>query len=381
MRLVVVSHPCVTPVNQSFYGAVERVAGWELTIVLPRSWHNEYGSQRAQRSESFAGGLDPLPVLLPGNIPLHVYRARLGRVFRKLAPDAVYVHHEPYALATAQTFRAALGSGASAIGFYSAQNIEKSFPWPISALESWVYRKADFAFPVSRRVEGVLRAKGYRGPSNVLPLTVDPEPAGPERRRAAGDPLRIGYVGRLAAEKGIDTLLEALSLLGDLDVRAVVAGDGPAREALEQRARELGVDGRVEWKGYVPHDGVGAIYGQVDLMVVPSRTVPNWTEQFGRVVIEALAAGVAVATSDSGELPTLMTETRGGWTFAEGEAGELAAIIRTAQREPALLREAATRGQAAVREKYDTDAVARQFVDVVEAALAGSRSRVTPAAG
>jgi glycosyltransferase involved in cell wall biosynthesis len=365
MRLVVVSHPCVTPVNQAFYGAVERASEWELTIVLPRAWRNEYGRQQAERSEAFSGRLEPLPVLLEGNIPLHVYRARLARVFEERRPDAVYVHHEPYGLATAQAFRAALRAGARAVGFYSAQNLQKRFPWPISALESWVYERADFAFPVSERVEQVLRAKRYSGRSHVLPLTVEAGPAGEEPRRDGDGPLRVGYVGRLASEKGVDTLLEAVSLLGDVELRAVIAGEGPDREALERQARELRIEDRLEWTGYVPHDRIEEVYRRLDLVVVPSRTVPNWTEQFGRVVIEALAAGAAVVTSDSGELPTLVAETRGGWTFPEGDAGQLAAAIRSSALDRAKLRETAARGRAAVGERYAPDVVARQFVDVV----------------
>jgi glycosyltransferase involved in cell wall biosynthesis len=370
MRLIVVSHPCVTPVNQAFYGAVERVSGWDLTIVLPRVWRNEYGRQQAERSEAFSGRLEPLPVMLQGNIPLHVYRARLARVFEQVRPDAVYVHHEPYGLATAQAFRAALRAGARSLGFYSAQNLQKRFPWPVSALESWVYRRADFAFPVSERVEQVLRAKRYAGRSHVLPLTVEVGSEDEEPRRDGSGPLRVGYVGRLASEKGVDTLLEAVSLLDDVDVRTVIAGDGPDREALERRARELRIDDRLEWTGYVPHDRIEEIYRRLDLVVVPSLTVPNWTEQFGRVVIEALAAGAPVVTSDSGELPTLVAETGGGWTFPEGDAAQLAAAIRSSVLDPARLREAAARGRAAVRERYAPDVVARQFIEVVRESVA-----------
>ena len=370
MRLVVVSHPCVTPVNQAFYGAVERVSGWDLTIVLPRAWRNEYGRQQAERSEAFSGRLEPLPVVLQGNIPLHVYRARLARVFKQVRPDAVYVHHEPYGLATAQAFRAALRAGARSLGFYSAQNLQKRFPWPVSVLESWVYRRADYAFPVSERVEQVLRAKGYSARSHVLPLTVEVGSEDEESRRDRNGPLRVGYVGRLAQEKGVDSLLEAMSLLGDVDVRAVIAGEGPDREALERQARRLRIEDRLEWTGYVPHDRIEEIYRRLDLVVVPSLTVPNWTEQFGRVVIEALAAGAAVVTSDSGELPTLVAETGGGWTFPEGDAAQLAAAIRSSVVDPARLREVAARGRAAVRERYAPDVVARQFVEVVRESVA-----------
>src|SRR5438128_792895 len=76
---------------------------------------------------------------------------RWRRLLRRLVPDAIYVHHEPYALATAQVLRAARDFH-GAFGFYSAQNIEKRYPRPIAALERAVHRRADFAFPVTEAV-------------------------------------------------------------------------------------------------------------------------------------------------------------------------------------------------------------------------------------
>src|SRR3954452_24763459 len=131
MKLLVVSHPAVTPANQDFFARVHDHLGGELSLVIPAHWHDEYGVQSAERWPALRGRLVPLPVLLEGNIILHAYRARLRALLREESPDVVYVHHEAYGVATFQVFRAARGLGIP-VGFYSAQNLVKRHPPPFS---------------------------------------------------------------------------------------------------------------------------------------------------------------------------------------------------------------------------------------------------------
>jgi len=327
MRLAVVSRPCVEPVNQDLYARVQAQTGWDVTLLLPRSWKTEYGRRRAERWPAFRGELVPLPAVPAGNIPLHFYPVALRHRLRALRPDIVYVHHEPYAAATFQVVRAAHATDGPAIGFYSAQNLSKSYPWPVSRWERWVHTHADFALPVSAEVAQVLRGKGYAGLMEVMPLPVDTErfqPAAEGRRNSR--PFTAGYVGRLAPEKGVDTLIEALPQVNGA-TRLLIAGDGSARGSLVALARATGLADHITWAGYVPHEAVPETYRAMDVLVVPSRTVPSWKEQFGRVVVEALACGVPVIASDSGELPNLVGETRGGWLFREGDSADLARLM------------------------------------------------------
>jgi glycosyltransferase involved in cell wall biosynthesis len=368
VKLVVVSHPCVTPANQEFWARVHRHLGGKVTIVAPAIWRNEYGTQVLRRWPAFEGDLRPLPVVLAGNIPLHVYRARVGALLRAESPDVVFVHHEPYGPATFQFVAGARRLGMP-VGIYSSQNIAKRYPPPFSWMERAVHRRAAFATTISRPVADLLRARGYRGPIALMPPGIDissfPElPA----RRGEGRPFTVGYVGRLADEKGVDTLIDALVRPATAGMRALIAGDGPAANDLRARAARSGVNGRVSWVGYVSHDRVADVYGQVDLVVVPSRTTEAWTEQFGRVVVEALACGVPVLASDSGELPTLVADTGGGWTFPEGDADALAARLATLATDPGERRARADRGRARVGELYDVDAVAQRLTEIVRAA-------------
>jgi glycosyltransferase involved in cell wall biosynthesis len=364
VRLLVVSHPCVTPTNQDFFGRVRRRTGWEMKIIAPSGWRNEYGAQRLRRSPGYDGELLGLPVLRPGDIPLHAYARGLRSAIRRWRPDAVYAHHEPYGVATWQVAEASTGIP---LAFYSAQNLRKTYPPPVAALERWLYRRAALALPVTDAVARVLRDKGFGGRVEVLPLAVDMAPGQDiAARPTRPGPLTLGYVGRLAPEKGIGTLLDALAELSGVDVRCVIAGDGPAREELERHAERVGVADRVRWLGYVPHDAIAAAYARCDAIVVPSLTVPSWTEQFGRVVIEALSYGRPVLTSDSGELPNLVADTAGGWTFREGDHADLARRIRALVADPAQLHGAGERGKAVVGGRYSLDAVAQRFVSALD---------------
>jgi glycosyltransferase involved in cell wall biosynthesis len=374
VKLAVVSHPCSVPSNQELYARVQAQTGWEVMLIVPSRWKHEYGYLRPSRWPAFKGAIVPVRVALAGNIPLHFYVASLRRLFRRERPDVIYVHHEPYGASTAQAFRAA---GETPVGFYSAQNLLKRYPPPISIWERWCFRRAAFALPVSNAVAEVLRRKGYRGPLHVLPLGIDTKRwRRKEIDRDAGASMTVGYLGRLSPEKGVDTLIDALALTSNRGIRAVIAGDGPERARLEDLASRLGVDDRVRWAGYVPHERAVDFYGEIDVAAVPSRTTPGWKEQFGRVVIESLACGVAVVGSDSGELARLIPSTGGGWTFPEGDARRLAELLDRLEADPGARTSAARSGRLAVERDFDLELVAGRFAEVVSSAASSGGSNL-----
>src|SRR5262249_48707787 len=142
----------------------------------------------------------------------------------------------------------------------------------------------------------VFRAKGYGGPVEVLPqFGIDPalfQPlAGEERDESR--PFTVGFVGRLVPEKGLGLLLDAVGGLRP-PWRLVVVGSGPQREEYERRARALGIGDRVEFRGQVPSTEMPGVLRSFDALAGPSLTLPNWKEQFGRMLVEAMACEVPV---------------------------------------------------------------------------------------
>src|SRR5918994_1553736 len=117
----------------------------------------------------------------------------------------------------------------------------------------------------------------------------------------------IPFVGRLVPYKGVDVLLEALA---GLNACGLIVGDGPLRAALEARARELDIAGRVRFLGSVADDELAAVYRACDVFVLPSVTRQ---EAFGVVQLEAMATGKPIVSTDLG--------TGVGWVNRDGETG------------------------------------------------------------
>jgi glycosyltransferase involved in cell wall biosynthesis len=386
MKLLVVSHACCTAINQSFYADLEAETGCQVSLVIPSRWSNQYGvTDTSARWPGLQGDIKRINVFRPGNIPTHLYRSWFVTLLLQQKPDAIYVHQEPYGLSTFQLCMANLLTGNKPIGFYAAQNIMKAYPSPIRQMERWVFERSSFAFPVTQSALDVLRAKGYRHSAEVLPLAIDPcmyHPR-PERRlqqRAkldiSPDCFVLGYVGRLVEEKGLETLLLALDQFKAVPWELLLIGSGPFEVALRQKVDGMQTGrGRVHFVGYVPHEEAPRWLSAFDVLVLPSETRNNWKEQFGRVLLEAMACGTPVVGSSSGEIPHVINATGGGLIFPEKDVHALAQKLILMAESPELRRKLIERGQRSVAELYDQRHLVRNFASAIEGVIS-SRNRV-----
>ncbi len=385
MKLLVFSHPCITAVNQSFYADLEAETGWTVTLVLPSKWKTEYGMRDGSaRWPGLKAKVLPIDVLLPGDIPRHLYRSFFVTLLRREKPDAIYVHHEPYGFATAQIYLANLLTGNCRIGFYAAQNILKNYPPPIRQIERWVLRQSSFAFPVTEGALEILRTKHYTGAAEVLPLAVSstiyqPSPQWTsERRNELGIPperVIIGYLGRFVEEKGLGTLLSALELLGDLPWELMLVGNGPFEAEIRERMdRSSVLKDRIRIVGYVPHEEAPHWLSLFDMLVLPSETRAAWKEQFGRVLVEAMACGTPVIGSNSGEIPNIIEHTGGGLVFPEANVSALAECLHRLVSSSQLRDQLAEQGRRSAVRDYDQVHLVRRFSTVIEAAVNGKAS-------
>lgn len=378
MNLFIVSHPCVTPINQDFYAEIESITGWDLTIVAPQSWKTDYGPRELERWPDYQGRLIPIPVSLSGNVPLHIYHSLFTNLLREVDPDVIYVHNEAYSVSAAQVLLANRLSVDAPMGFYTAQNIVKRYPIPFRWTEQAMYNHSQFAFPVSTLSQDLLREKGFEGPAPILPLGVDsdlfyPRPDADELREEWGvdsSTTLLGYVGRLTPGKGLFTILDALDDIRSLPWHFVVVGSGEIEDEFDEKVQRRGLSDRVTRTGYIPHDEVPRYFSALDIHILASETGPNFLEQFGRVQIEALACDTALIGSNSGEIPNVIDRTEGGLIFQEGSATELADRLRTLILNPEQRREMAQTGRQFVLDNYTNEAVARRFAETVESIVA-----------
>jgi glycosyltransferase involved in cell wall biosynthesis len=298
------------------------------------------------------------PLALDGHYHTHFY-PRLGRILDALQPELVHVDEEPYNVATWQAMRWATAHAVPAL-FFTWQNLLRHYPPPFRWIEGYSHAHAAYAIAGNQAAAEVLRAKGFAGPLSVIPqFGVDPDlftTKEPSLGHRAG--LTIGYAGGLVPEKGVDTLLQAVALChqpGSPGQSAVpwrlrIAGTGPQQDALASLAADLDLAAQVDFLGKLSSTDMPAFYRDIDILVLPSRSTPTWQEQFGRVLVEAMASGVPVVGSDSGEIPHVIGDA--GVVSPEGDAITLAAILTRLAADPAQRAELATRGRARVLAHY-----------------------------
>lgn len=332
--------------------------GVDLTLVAPPSWKIEGGESALEAGEARGYRLEVLPLAFNGHFHLHWFRG-LGRLIDRVRPDIVHIEEEPYNLATALALRAAKRSGARSV-FFTWQNLNRRYPLPFRLLERCCYRAADHAIAGNREAEAVLRAKGYTGNVTVLPqFGVDENRFRPGRGRPSI--FTIGYVGRFVAGKGVDLLLRAAAGLHGEWVLSLL-GSGPEREALARLAGELNIADRVIWQPPVSSGEVPAHLQSLSCLVLPSISLPNWKEQFGRVLIESMACGVPVIGSDSGEIPHVIGAA--GLVFREGDIAALRDHLARVQAEPKIAESLGVLGRQRVLEHFTQASIARRTAAV-----------------
>jgi glycosyltransferase involved in cell wall biosynthesis len=356
-----VSKACIVGSYQRKLEEIARFSDVELMVVVPPAWSD--GSRTIRLERAYVNGYQLVvePILLNGSFHLHFY-PRLGQRLRVYGPDVVHVDEEPYNLATFHAMRMAKRAGARALWF-TWQNLHRRYPFPVRLIERYNLRQADYAIAGSDGAAAVWREKGYAGRLAVIPqFGVDPDIFFPQAiSHAVPGEITIGYIGRLVREKGVDLLLTALSGVR-AKWRLIVAGAGSERERLERLADHLGIAHQISFVGVMPSLRTPAFYQELDTLVLPSRSQSNWVEQFGRVLIEAMACGVAVVGSDCGEIPNVIGDA--GIVFPENDANALEDCLQRLAVDLNLRIDLGARGRERVLAHFTQARIAEQTVAV-----------------
>lgn len=184
-----------------------------------------------------------------------------------------------------------------------------------------------------------------------------------ECRAEKGGP--ILYFGRLSREKGIDDLLRAMQQVPEM--KAVIAGDGPERGALENLCRELGLS-NVSFVGALGKTDLCRAIAEAQFSVLPTHAY----ETFGKTILESYACGKPVIATDLGSRRELVKDGVTGLLYQTGNVGELTGAIQYLSSRPKLAESMGLAGRAFVEQKYTPESHYQKLMLLYESVRAGT---------
>ena len=374
LKILSIAHPAVSrDAGRLRYYPLAQRDDVELHLLVPAVWHQFGRTIVADPSDDPGITVHVLPIRLPRAGPmswyLHFYPG-LRKLIREIDPDVVHLWEEPWSVVAMQ---ARLLKGRAAMVMEVDQNILKRLPPPFEFIRKRVLQNTDHVLSRSPDATAVVRARGYDGPVSPIGYGVDLSNFRPDVPPMLPPPVRpdfrIGYVGRMVVEKGLDDALDAMAQ-AKTPVSLALMGEGPHEARLRERIAELGLGERVSIRGWGKPADVASFLRSLDAMILLTRTTNAVREQFGRVITEAQACGVPVIGSTGGAIPDVVGE--GGWIVPESDPAALAALIDRIAADPAEMQMRAQAAQTNVMKRFTYDAVAG---DLVAACFAAARRR------
>lgn len=372
MKILSISHSCVVSEYQKRMSEISKYSDVELTLVVPRYWF------QFNRKVNLEKDRDPHYRII-SHQPItwgfrrntmrnatHIYTG-VKEILRIVKPDIIELWEEPFFAVTAHTtFYASRITPEAKITFFSAQNVFKRYPFPFSAFEKYTYKNAGHGFLMNEDVIEVIRRKGYEKEYTVLPLGVDVDifckkDVSSLRKELGLEDFVIGFIGKITKQKGILNLIQACSRINK-EIQLLIIGNGDLREEVRNRLKALGFGQRAVIIDAVPHSQVLDYLNCMDVLVVPSITLPNSKEQFGRIIIEGMACEAPVIGSDSGEIPS--TIGKAGLIFREKDIMDLKGKIETLIRDKNLRATLAKNGRKRVLENFSWEVIAEKQYQV-----------------
>ncbi len=185
--------------------------------------------------------------------------------------------------------------------------------------------------------------------------------------------ITLGYIGRLVEGKGLEDLLTAMSNVSDKiesprqsrdkcqmsNVVLLIYGTGPIEEKLKKMAKDLKINDKIEWRGFVPYSQVPAALAQIDIFVYPS-----WHEGFGRSIMEALAMEKAVVATRVGGITDLINDGENGFLIEPHKPEELAEKLKILMKSKELREKFGKAGREWVSKNFEWNEGIKKFANL-----------------
>jgi glycosyltransferase involved in cell wall biosynthesis len=374
LRLLTVGHSYGVALNRRLPHEIARVSGgrWEVTAVAPQFVRSEMRDIPLEVGTDELCLLEPVEMYATRHPHVMAFDFRLREILRR-GWDMVHIFQDPYIVAGWQP--AYWTPKGVPFVFLSAQNLIKRYPPPFSWMESYCVDRCAGWIGCGETVVEALLKKGYGHKAHRrIGFGVDVELFRPDKERRQHTLQLVGwdesvpvvcFLGRLTPQKGLDLLTSALDRLHP-PWRALFIGSGPMQGSLEEWGEKFPERVRIV---NLTHDEVPAYLNAADILCAPSQTMVNAHEQFGRMIIEGFASGLAVVGSDSGEIPYVIGDA-GIVVGEKDQSGWVSALGRLLEDER-LRADLSSRGRARAEDQFAWPVIARQHVEFFEQLLCG----------
>ncbi len=383
MRILVASHTYIVDINREKFKILANLEpNIEVIVVVPRRW-KPGGVQNkiieTQFSEEGSFKVVPISNYSQNNQGLLTFGTDIIQLLYEFKPQIIQVEQGSKSLAYAQLIllNKLLKLKAKNL-FFTWWNLPYQLKWPVSALENCNLHHTDGIIAGNLDGAKILRQRGYQGAVKVMPqLGVDETlfyrtgKNADLSRRFGIEPTDfvVGFVGRFVEEKGLLTLAEALAGLNQRSWKWLLVGQGKLQAQIAEKCIQWGISDRIIWVESVSHEQIPPYINLMNCLVLPSQTsykfktltTVGWKEQFGHVLIEAMACKIPVVGSDCGEIPHVIGDA--GLVFPEGNADKLRGCLQKLMERPELVADLGDRGYHRVMNNYTNQALAKQLLE------------------
>jgi glycosyltransferase involved in cell wall biosynthesis len=383
MRILVASHTYIVDLNREKFKILANLdPDIEVTVVVPQRWKPGGIQNKIIETQFYQQGsfkVVPISNYSQNNQGLLTFGSDLIKLLKKFRPQIIQVEQGSKSLACAQLIllNKILKLQAKNI-LFTWWNLPYQLNWAVSFLENYNLQHTDGIIAGNLDGAKILRQRGYQGAVKVMPqLGVDETLF----RRSGKDPdlsrrfgiestdFVVGFVGRFVEEKGLLTLASALAGLKKSSWKWLLVGQGKLRTHLAEKCIEWGISDRIIWVESVSHEQIPPYINLMNCLVLPSQTsykfktltAVGWKEQFGHVLIEAMACQIPVIGSDCGEIPHVIGDA--GLVFPEGNAGVLRECLQQLMERQELAADLGDRGYHRAMSNYTNKALAEQLLE------------------
>jgi L-malate glycosyltransferase len=390
MRILIASHTYIVDINRAKFKILASLEpNIQVTVVVPQRWKPGGVQNQIIETEFYQEGsfkVVPISNFSQNNQGLLTFGTDLIELLQKFRPQIIQVEQGSKSLAYAQLilFNNLLKLKAKNI-LFTWWNLPYELKWPVSWLEDCNLQHTDGIIAGNLDGANILRQRGYKSAIAVMPqLGVDEtlfystakDVDLSQKFGIAPTDFVVGYVGRFVEEKGLLTLAQALAGLKELSWKWLLVGQGKLRSQLAEKSIEWEISDRIIWVESVTHEEVPQYINLMDCLVLPSQTsykfktltAVGWKEQFGHVLIEAMACKIPVIGSDCGEIPHVIGDT--GLIFPEGNAEKLRECLHELIERSDLVTDLGQRGYNRVMKNYTNHALAEQLLEFYQELLA-----------